>query len=112
MMDGVVQRLARIILVVAFAAMGSGSLQRLHALAHEWEDAAIAGTHHDEGPLPTHDESNCLMHAMLAAPIISAGWVPLLVLIGVFVAFLTQLPTRVISQLAPVRIDCRGPPLR
>jgi hypothetical protein len=114
MMECVVRRVVGIFLLVAFAAIGTGSLQRLHAFAHEQEDIAVLGDDSDSGgsQAPSHDESNCNLHMLLAAPLLAAGWVPLLVLIGVFVAFLTQLPSRIISQLAPVRIDCRGPPLR
>ena len=113
MMSPIVQRLVTTFLLLTFAAIGSGSLHRVHALAHEQEDAAAGAAHHeDQTPGPAHDESNCQIHLMLGAPIISAGWVPLLVVLGVFVAFLSQLPTHVVRQFALVRIDCRGPPRR
>src|SRR5262245_40761199 len=105
------RRVTSILLLVAFAATGSGLLQRVHAMAHEQEDAVV-GSEREQAPNPSHDDSNCNLHLMLSAPIVSAGWVPLLVLLGVFVAFLTQLPTRLVGQFALVRIDCRGPPLR
>jgi hypothetical protein len=37
-------------------------------------------------------------------------WVPTLICLGLFVAFLTLLDKPLISRPVPVRIDCRGPP--
>jgi len=48
---------------------------------------------------------------VVQAELHSAGWVPLLICLGLFVAFLTQLAPRLVPQRALVRIDCRGPPL-
>jgi len=61
-------------------------------------------------PRPNHDESNCDFHAMLRAPMTADAWAPLLVLAGVFVAFLTLLSEPLAGQGARVRLDCRGPP--
>jgi hypothetical protein len=60
---------------------------------------------------PIHDESNCFVHAQLHIARILVGWVPLLVLLGLFVAFLTLIAVPLISQRQLFRIDCRGPPI-
>jgi hypothetical protein len=44
-------------------------------------------------------------------PIMNVGWVPLLVFLGLFVAFLSLLATSLIPRPLPARIDCRGPPV-
>lgn len=107
-----VRKITGILLLLCFLALGSGLLAHLHDLQHDRADAAIAkadgrspGT-----PLPIHDENNCQVHAMIHAPALSQGWVPLLVFLGLFVAFLTMLATPLASQQSPLRLDCRGPP--
>ena len=112
-------RFCSFVLVLAFLALGSGLAEFLHNAEHAREDARAAAaasagpsdspdSHSHDGPL--HDESNCRVHAMLHAPLLSAGWVPLLVLLGLFVAFLNLLtPAPVFRKLA-VRLPCRGPP--
>ncbi|HYO07835.1 MAG TPA: hypothetical protein VER17_02580 [Tepidisphaeraceae bacterium] len=130
------RRLPHILLLLAFVLLGTGTLERLHNLAHRHEDARHAATHYaaathhagqqhaapqhatagDEGlatppdPRPAHDESNCDLHRRLHLPLMSAGYVPLLICLGLFVAFLTQLAPALVSQLACLRLDCRGPP--
>ena len=42
---------------------------------------------------------------------LSVGWVPLLICLGLFVAFLTLLTPQLASQRVAIRIDCRGPPV-
>jgi hypothetical protein len=44
---------------------------------------------------------------MLAVP-----WVLLLIYIGLFVAFLTQLAPRLVTQRVVFAIPCRGPPIQ
>ncbi len=58
-----------------------------------------------------HDESNCFVHAQLHLARMPVAWVPLLILLGLFVAFLTQIASPLVSQRQIFRIDCRGPPL-
>ena len=41
---------------------------------------------------------------------LAAGWVPVLVCLGLFAAFLTVLSPRLTPQRVPPRTDCRGPP--
>lgn len=59
-----------------------------------------------------HDANNCAEHAQLHIPLLSAGPVPLLVCLGLFVAFLTQITSSPVSRAIPSRIRCRGPPAR
>jgi len=109
-----VHRITSIVLACWFVALGSGALAALHDLQHDQEDAAIAAADRAAGrperEAPHHDESNCPVHAQLHIPCISAGWVPLLVCLGLFVAFLTLLPAPSVSRRALLRLDCRGPP--
>ena len=120
------QRIVSLILIAGFLALGTGGLEYLHNLAHAREDAAAAAVAvfgrasggstsdpSDDGPSrpgPLHNDANCIFHAMLHAPLLTGGWVPLLVCLGLFVAFLTQLTLPVLSRRPLVRIDCRGPP--
>ena len=117
------RRAVAILLSIAFLALGTGALEYLHNLDHKHEDAqraaAAAATslshsespaHHDHAPL--HDDTNCETHAQLHMPTISAGWVPLLVCLGLFVAFLTQLADWPTLPKLLSRLDCRGPPAR
>ncbi len=111
----VVRRLPAILLLLCFAALGSGVMEYLHNREHAEEDAAqIAAARAaglpDSPDKPVHDDSNCAVHAQLHLPVISAGWVPLLVLLGLFIAFLTLLAQPLLSQRTPLRIACRGPP--
>ena len=41
----------------------------------------------------------------------AVAWVPLLICLGLFVAFLTMLPVRLPVQQRRVVIPCRGPPV-
>jgi hypothetical protein len=109
-------RLPAILLLLCFVALGSGVLEFLHNQQHEQEDAAQLAAAQAAGvtdlPKPVHDESNCAIHAQLHLPAIAAGWVPLLILLGLFVAFLSLLTPALHSQRTPLRIACRGPPAR
>ena len=100
------QRLAGAILIALFLALGSGALEYAHNLEHAREDARV------KAPEKQHDESNCVFHAQLHAPLLAAAWVPLLVCLGLFVAFLTLLAEQPIPHRPITRLDCRGPPAR
>lgn len=112
------RRLASILLLLWFAALGTGVLEYVHNLQHEADDARAAamlaptrspiGQHAPVAPV--HDDTNCPIHAQLHMPLLTAGWVPLLVCLGLFVAFLTVLASPLVSHRCPARIDCRGPP--
>jgi hypothetical protein len=106
-----VRRLAPILLLVAFAAMGSGALARLHDLAHAHHDTHKTASHEENAP-PAHDEGNCDVHALLRAPLTASTPLVAVILPGLFAAFLTLLAPKLHAQRVPVRIDCRGPPVR
>ena len=90
--------------------MGSGALARLHDMAHAASDCHHDASHGEQTP-PTHDETNCELHAMLRAPLTAATPLVAVILIGLFAAFLTLLAPELHGQRVPVRIDCRGPPV-
>ena len=108
------RRVASQIVILCFLVMGTGSLEYVHNLEHALEDAneARAGRQHEERDRAPahHDESNCAVHAQLHMPALSGGWVPLLVLLGVFVAFLSEIAPRWTPARWCLNIDCRGPP--
>jgi hypothetical protein len=103
------------LLLLTFLCVGTGLMEYLHDLHHEYEDRQQAIIAQKQGkPTPTapiHDESNCFVHAQLHIARLPVIWVPLLVLLGLFVAFLTQIAVPLISQRQLLRIDCRGPPI-
>jgi len=106
-------RVASILLLVCFLGLGTGALDFLHQLQHAREDAVADAKAKAEGrPIfpHHHDESNCDTCAQLHLQFVFIRWVPTLICLGLFVAFLTQIDTPLISRPAPVRIDCRGPP--
>lgn len=107
------RRFASILLLIAFAFVGSGALRYSHDLAHLKEDIASGATRSANGqkaPLPLHTEWNCQLHAMLAAPLITTSAIPLLILLGLLVAFLTELAPKPVSVRPIFRFDSRGPP--
>ena len=115
------RRVAPILMIVVLAALGSGALQALHEHAHQLADAGAhdechgheGATPHDHPTPPHHhDETNCELHALLRAPIVSAGPVAVLICLGLFVAFLTMVEPPLASRRVPLRCDCRGPPSR
>jgi hypothetical protein len=99
------RRLVFVIALLAMLAVGSGSAGFLHSL-HHLHDATSSGPADSK-----HDESKCVIHAQLRAPMVSGGYVPLLVSVGLFVAFLTLLAQAPAVQSVHVRLDCRGPPV-
>lgn len=101
------QRLGASILVLAFAVLGSGLLLHVHNAAHAAEHAHHGEDAHHDVPL---DTSTCDLHGKLTLPMLSAGFTPVMVALGLFVAFLTQLTPAWNSAFAHVRLDCRGPP--
>jgi hypothetical protein len=108
------RKLAAIVLLTGLAALGTGLLQHLHYLGHANEDAAAAAVARAHGlpdPAPAHhDDSNCDLHAQLHLPLVSIGWVPLLICLGLFIAFLTEIAPRCALRGPSQRLDCRGPP--
>jgi hypothetical protein len=111
------------LLLSNFLLIGSGALEYIHNWAHELEDEVndraqaqllpIAAA--DKPPAPArhehhHDENNCEVHAQLHMAIIAHSWTPLLIWLGVWVAFLSLLAVPLVPRQLPIRIDCRGPP--
>jgi hypothetical protein len=110
------QRAAAILMILCYAALGSGAAEYLHNAEHAAEDAAAAVLARDAGmPLdhaPIHDESNCPIHAQLHMAGLAVSWTPLLVCLGIFIAFLTLLASRLPGERVAFAISCRGPPIR
>src|SRR5687768_15998863 len=105
------RRFSAILLLLSVAALGSGALRYVHERAHAAADAHYhcddgAGSEHD-GPVhaPLHDESNCFLHAMLKLPMLGAGHVPVLVFVGLFIAFLTSMPAPVLCRRPVLLLD-------
>jgi hypothetical protein len=109
-----VYRFAAVILVLFYLALGSGAIESLHNAQHAAEDAkrlAAAGNSGQTPQYPTHhDENNCPVHLQLHLSVMAVGWVPLLVCLGLFVAFLTELPVSLPAQQRRLVLPCRGPP--
>ena len=109
-------RLIVFCLSICFFALGTGTAEYLHDLDHDAQDAAedAAARRAGKTPIdhPPHDESNCPTHMALHAPVLTGTvTVPLLILLGLLIAFLTELPDRLPRPFPFLRIDCRGPPL-
>ena len=128
--SGIVRKCPVILLILSIFSIGCGGLEYLHNLGHALEDALedveqlqmpaavdlaavhLAGLH--QIPVHSdrhHDESNCPVHAQLHMPAITGGWVPLLVCLGLWIAFLSQRPVPVVRCLHVTRFDSRGPPV-
>jgi len=136
-----VRRFVGILVLSWFALQGAGVLRLLHDWQHALDDARQAATtaghgghghlhghhHHahdsdpwDEGvpaepakapSAPVHDDSNCVIHLQLNAPITGAAWAPVLIALGLLVAFLTMLAPMCVSRWPAMRLACRGPPV-
>jgi hypothetical protein len=107
-------RVASIVLLMCFLGLGSGALNYVHQMEHRRQDAVIDAVLRAAG-LPVqphhHDDSNCEVCAQLHLQYVFIRWVPFLVCLGLFIAFLTLLDAPMIPRLLPARIDCRGPPV-
>ena len=101
------RRATSILVLLGLLALNSGAVEYLHNRDHD-HAAAPAGAPEDDRH--HHDESTCQIHAVLGSPLIASGWTPLLVCLGLFVAFLTSLPQTLAPRRHVERIDCRGPP--
>lgn len=124
--NAAVRRSVFILVVLAFAAIGTGALSRLHQSAHERADRQARESttahrhahchhrhhhHHDESEAPLrHDESNCVVHAMLGAPLLHATLTPPLHLCGVFVEHVELPRASLTGRPAELPVSCRGPP--
>jgi hypothetical protein len=108
----VVQRIIAIALLAVFSATGSGWLNYLHLQEH-------IAPHHLSYAAPNistptgegHDESNCPTCLTLHMPFAASGYVPLLICLGLLIAFLSLLAPRPVARHIPVWIQSRGPPV-
>jgi hypothetical protein len=106
-------RTASFLLLFCFLGLGSGVIEYAHNLQHAAEDAIEDAKARAAGLPPEshhHDESNCHVHAQLHLGCLPAGWLPVLIALGLWISFLTLLSEPLIPRAVPVRIDCRGPP--
>jgi len=114
------QRVAALLMLLCYAALGSGAVEYWHnrqhaaqdegSLAVATADPGSAAVHHDHVPL--HDESNCPIHLQLHLAGLAVAWVPLLICLGLFVGFLTMLAPVSRGRRIALAIPCRGPPAR
>jgi hypothetical protein len=103
------------LLILCYLALGSGAMERLHNAQHAAEDAAQLSLASLPGapvaPISDHNDSNCAIHAQLHFSTSIVAWVPLLICIGLFVAFLTMLPRPIPVAHYFHFVSCRGPPV-
>ena len=108
-----VQRIAAIVLALCFLTIGSGTAEYWHNAQHAAEDARIAAARHR--PLdshPFHSDFNCAFHTQLHLPAMPVAWTPLLICLGMFLAFLSPLASAMVAQRTVAAATCRGPPAR
>jgi hypothetical protein len=107
-----VRRASGFLLLMAVFFAGSGLAGYLHELDHLSGRVPPSVSRILGVSEPGHDESACSICLNLHAPALAGFTVALLICVGIFVAFLTQLAPHLVSQRALARIDCRGPPRR
>jgi hypothetical protein len=104
-------RLMSLLLAVLLAAISTGGVGYLHELQHHHRDAGSARfagiSNSDDDDLHEHA---CALCATLHMPTVPAGYVPVLICLGLFVAFLTQIAPPPVRGRIALPIDCRGPP--
>lgn len=106
-----VQRAVGLILLAVFAATGSGLLKYLHlredaaACIQPLARSSISLPHQD------HDENNCPICMTLLLQITVTGYVPLLIFLGLLLAFLSLVTPPPFTRPLPVWIESRGPPV-
>jgi hypothetical protein len=99
-------------LLAVFATTGSGLLKYLHLRE---DAAAISPLLPGPGislPHQDHDENNCPICVTLHMQIAVAGYVPLLICLGLLLAFLSLITPPLFARPVPVWIESRGPPAR
>jgi hypothetical protein len=103
------RRAPAIILLTGFLFLGTGLLEALHLRVHLLEHANAKLLGEDPDQTEQH-ETHCALCYQLHLPTVNSGWVPLLVCLGLLVAFLTLLAPPLAPQRVALRVDCRGPP--
>lgn len=107
-------RFVAAILIACYLALGSGAMERWHNAQHAADDAAqlsVASGAQLPIPVSDHNDTNCSIHAQLHFSTAVVAWVPLLICLGLFVAFLTMLPQPIpVARYFHV-VSCRGPPV-
>ena len=109
------RRSVSLLLLVCFLALGSGYALYLHEQQHAREDAEEAAAAKAAGlpapDHPDHDDNNCPVHAQLHMLMVTGTVLPVILLLGLAVVFLTELPAQSPTSHAPLVADCRGPPV-
>jgi hypothetical protein len=109
-----VQQVAATVLLLCYLGLGSGAVESWHNAQHAAEDAKAAATAQQAGMpldhLPFHSDENCAVHWQLHLATMAVGWVPILICLGLFLAFLSELPRQPVAFQRSVVIPCRGPP--
>jgi hypothetical protein len=104
------RKLTSILLIIALFGLGSGAIEYLHNLDHHPHDVAHHHDPADHDHAPADDKSDCEFHYLLRAPILLTLAAPLLSQDATPIDSATFICSDLISQHAPTRIDCRGPP--
>jgi hypothetical protein len=99
-----VRRLPIFVLLFTWLMLGTGTMEFLHDLQHEVEDAVAHASHSH------HDESNCPVHAQLHAPTIGPAVVALLDSNLPLVERVACFEQSVRPQAHCCDLSCRGPP--
>jgi hypothetical protein len=104
-----VRRFTAILLLIAFAGLGSGALRYLHERAHADDDVCTARSGEPKPAIP-HDENNCVTCFQLNLPMLQTGYVVVLACLGIFGILVIPAPPTVHSSRRLIRLDSRGPP--
>jgi hypothetical protein len=109
-----VHRIIGALLLAIFAATQSGGLNYLHlqehlAAGHAMRQRVTLGI---PWPIDHHDERACPVCMTLHMPLsAAAGYIPLLICLGLLLAFLSLLSPRPATPQAFAWIESRGPPV-
>lgn len=106
-------RVVSILIALVFAFNASGAASYLHHLEHAPAPSSSEHLTSQGAVVPSdgHDESTCPACQAAHMPVTAFGYVPLMIFLGLFVAFLTMIAPPLVSQRVPTPAGCRGPPL-
>jgi hypothetical protein len=110
--------MASIFVLLVMSLMASGTLQFLHELDHEREDAAadarLDGAPTSPQPAKSqphpHSHDDCGLCFQFRAPALAGSWTVLMLDSGEWVRYVSMLAISQRSQTSPMRPPCRGPP--